>query len=160
MKWLLVNKLDLVFVVVYQGILPSEYLEKLLEDTKSAFVKQLGGKTGFDIQPIDFNEQFKVIADRCDNTLRDSRKRPMKGYNQNARGDSSLENSSAPEQDEDEDGNPKPLSRKKAGPAPFKKKDKKGKENNPDVEDKKGKEKRDWGGTGKVQKFTLIQKID
>ena len=159
MKWLLVNKLDLVFVVIYQGILPMEYLDKLLEDTKSAFVKQLGGSVGLDIRPVDFDDHFKIVADRCDGVLRDARKRPMKGYNQaggrSSGPDASGENSASGELEDETGGSeePRPMTRKKDGPAPFKPKGKKGKEN----EDKKGKkDNREWAGTdNKVTKKNM-----
>uniref|UniRef100_A0A0G4HDE6 SRP54-type proteins GTP-binding domain-containing protein n=1 Tax=Chromera velia CCMP2878 TaxID=1169474 RepID=A0A0G4HDE6_9ALVE len=78
-KWKLVNDLGLIFVVAYQGILPVEYLESLLNLCKSEFVAALGGKVGMhcaDLSlPLNFEAKFKQILDRCDRQQLDSKKR-------------------------------------------------------------------------------------
>jgi signal recognition particle receptor subunit alpha len=60
MQWVFENKLDLVFVVVYQKILQLLYLEELLESVKKEFVAlfptQIAQK-----MPVQFDDQFTKL---------------------------------------------------------------------------------------------------
>jgi signal recognition particle receptor subunit alpha len=60
MQWVFENKLDLVFVVVYQKILQLLYIEELLEIVKKDFIalfpQQIANKT-----PVKFEDRFTKI---------------------------------------------------------------------------------------------------
>ncbi|CAC9699268.1 signal recognition particle receptor alpha subunit [Plasmodium sp. DRC-Itaito] len=67
-KWKLINDLDLVILIVYQGIQNSTYLENLFLQVKKNFIKILPkNKDVFDYDlPIDFEEHFLQIIDNLD----------------------------------------------------------------------------------------------
>ncbi|SOV81586.1 signal recognition particle receptor alpha subunit [Plasmodium sp. gorilla clade G3] len=67
-KWKLINDLDLVILIVYQGIQNSNYLENLFSQVKKNFIKILPkNKDVFDYDlPIDFEEHFLQIIENLD----------------------------------------------------------------------------------------------
>ncbi|KAF8821007.1 signal recognition particle receptor alpha subunit [Cardiosporidium cionae] len=70
-KWKLVNDLNLIFVVAYQGLKQLLYIEMLLESVKSEFLAHIGGYGKYraynDIP--DFAEKFKKIQRKCDDSV-------------------------------------------------------------------------------------------
>ncbi|SOV82291.1 signal recognition particle receptor alpha subunit [Plasmodium reichenowi] len=94
-KWKLINDLDLVILIVYQGIQNSTYLENLFSQVKKNFIKLLPkNKDVFDYDlPIDFEEHFLQIIENLDehknlnnNTKKDDSKRNNK-HNTNNKSD-------------------------------------------------------------------------
>ncbi|CDO66445.1 signal recognition particle receptor alpha subunit [Plasmodium reichenowi] len=97
-KWKLINDLDLVILIVYQGIQNSTYLENLFSQVKKNFIKLLPkNKDVFDYDlPIDFEEHFLQIIENLDehknlnnNTKKDDSKRNNK-HNTNNKSDDEI----------------------------------------------------------------------
>lgn len=65
MQWSFENKLDLVFVVVYQKILQLLYLEELLESVKREFVAMFPTQIAQKV-PVEFDNQFKRLLEQAE----------------------------------------------------------------------------------------------
>ncbi|CEM02492.1 unnamed protein product [Vitrella brassicaformis CCMP3155] len=65
-KWKLVNELELVFVVVYQGIQNLLYIDALLDSVKTAFIEHIGGKVNLSCRKVAFEAKFMKILQDCE----------------------------------------------------------------------------------------------
>ncbi|KOB87366.1 hypothetical protein PFDG_03245 [Plasmodium falciparum Dd2] len=117
-KWKLINDLDLVILIVYQGIQNSTYLENLFSQVKKNFIKILPkNKDVFDYDlPIDFEEHFLQIIENLDehknlnnNTKKDDSKKNNKHNTKNNKSDdetsSDNQNNSNSTVEDDDDEN-------------------------------------------------------
>merc|ERR1712176_1180007 len=78
LKWKILNEMDLLFVVVYQGILQITYLEELLSMSSEEFLEKYSQAFGNGlpkIKRVDFSETFNEIQSKADKQLKMS-KRP------------------------------------------------------------------------------------
>ncbi|SOV18485.1 signal recognition particle receptor alpha subunit [Plasmodium sp. gorilla clade G2] len=116
-KWKLINDLELVILIVYQGIQNSTYLENLFLQVKKNFIKKLPkNKDVFDYDfPIDFDDNFLEIVENLDehknlnnNTHKSDNKKNNK-HNTNNKSDeetsSDNQNNSNSTVEEDDDDN-------------------------------------------------------
>mmetsp|Transcript_18290 Transcript_18290/g.40488 ORF Transcript_18290/g.40488 Transcript_18290/m.40488 type:complete len:586 (-) Transcript_18290:96-1853(-) len=165
LKWRLATELDLVFVVIYQGILALTYLESILDSVKAEFVSQLGGKVT--TNRLEFTDSFLAIMKKADKHLTRRSTKPSVSDTKRPQGNGNSRSTDATEQDGDEDeaaeeeGDPntdsiaearkKLLAKakgkpKKAAAAPAPAEPEKG---------KKKKEARAWAGQGKVDSKSM-----
>ncbi|KAG6609846.1 Signal recognition particle receptor subunit alpha [Phytophthora cinnamomi] len=121
MQWVFENKLDLVFVVVYQKILQLLYIEELLEIVKKDFIalfpQQIANKT-----PVKYEDKFTKIlkATELKFTEKQTRKGPRafnaskkakaKGVTSNAAGKTASSARSTATAESSEDGSDSPTS--------------------------------------------------
>ncbi|KYN97421.1 signal recognition particle receptor alpha subunit [Plasmodium gaboni] len=117
-KWKLINDLELVILIVYQGIQNSTYLENLFLQVKKNFIKILPkNKDVFDYDfPIDFDDNFLEIVENLDehknlnnNTHKSDNKKNNK-HNTNNKSDEETSsdnqnNSNSTLEDDDDDNN-------------------------------------------------------
>lgn len=76
MQWAFENKLDLVFVVVYQKILQLLYIEELLELVKRDFVARFPAQIAHK-DPVHFDDQFLKLLKQTE--LKFAQKQPRSG---------------------------------------------------------------------------------
>ncbi|CAH0491178.1 unnamed protein product [Peronospora farinosa] len=116
MQWVFENKLDLVFVVVYQKILQLLYIEELLEIVKKDFIvtfpQQIANKT-----PVTYEAKFTKILKATELTFTEkharkgprgynaSKKAKAKGVKSNTAGKTALSSRSTTTADSSDDGN-------------------------------------------------------
>ncbi|KAF4321102.1 hypothetical protein JM18_004891 [Phytophthora kernoviae] len=121
MQWVFENKLDLVFVVVYQKILQLLYIEELLEIVKKDFIamfpQQIANKT-----PVKYEDKFTKIlkatelkftekqARKGPRTFNSSKKAKAKGVSSNTSGKAGSSSLSSAIADSSEDGSDSPSS--------------------------------------------------
>lgn len=75
-KWKLINDLDSVIIIVYQGIQNAAYIENLFTHIKNALLKLFPNNSidVFEIDiPINFDKQFLKILDENDNALNNNK---------------------------------------------------------------------------------------
>ncbi|KAF1795263.1 P-loop containing nucleoside triphosphate hydrolase [Phytophthora cactorum] len=121
MQWVFENKLDLVFVVVYQKILQLLYIEELLEIVKKDFIamfpQQIASKT-----PVKYEDKFTKIlkateikftekqARKGPRSFNSSKKAKAKGVASNTSGKTASSSRTATTVDSSEDGSDSPTS--------------------------------------------------
>ncbi|SOV24698.1 signal recognition particle receptor alpha subunit [Plasmodium sp. DRC-Itaito] len=125
-KWKLINDLELVILIVYQGIQNSTYLENLFLQVKKNFIKILPkNKDVFDYDfPIDFDDNFLEIVENLDehknlnnNTHKSDNKKNNK-HNTNNKSDEETSsdnqnNSNSTLEDDDDNNNNNNIKNKK-----------------------------------------------
>lgn len=71
-KWKMINDLDCIIIIIYQGIININYAENILKRIKSSFLDMFPKSIDvFEINiPIDFDKQFLEILDESDNLMK------------------------------------------------------------------------------------------
>mmetsp|Transcript_15478 Transcript_15478/g.18350 ORF Transcript_15478/g.18350 Transcript_15478/m.18350 type:complete len:616 (+) Transcript_15478:19-1866(+) len=108
LKWTFANEFDLVIVVVYQKLLQCIYAEELLDNLKSAFVKNFASefKRGLMINsnklPIPFDEHFEKCLRRSQNKFNGSKKTGSTGASSGSSSSSSHKNNQRKDNNNDD----------------------------------------------------------
>mmetsp|Transcript_98798 Transcript_98798/g.175947 ORF Transcript_98798/g.175947 Transcript_98798/m.175947 type:complete len:593 (-) Transcript_98798:131-1909(-) len=161
LKWKL-HEMDIIFVVVYQGILQMAYLEGLLSMVAKDFMHHVGNAfgNGLTVKHVDFDADFLKCRQKADKEFKDSKKAGgMRSFadtkkgadvqkNQQEKGIAGPSKKSKGGDDDDEEGDGDADKRKEArDKLTGKSKPAKKKEVEPEPEKpKKGKEARHWDG--------------
>jgi signal recognition particle receptor subunit alpha len=143
MKWRLHNQMDVIAVIVYQGILQVSYLDDILDHSVKAFAEAVGGKVDVDSRKVDMKEAFLDIMKGADKRELE-RKRGKK-----------------PVKDEPKSPEPKATNGAAAGspaasPGAGDKPDKLASPAKGEAE-KKGKKGRNWAGENKVNDKSMAE---